>query len=59
MLYTTRLAPDAFKQAGATIRPLHFDRLPEHPAVDLIRHGQPGQAFASPEPYTPSNMRTE
>lgn len=49
VLYTTRLAPDEFTQAGAVIRPLDLDRLPENQAVDLIRRYQPGQAFASPE----------
>ena len=49
VLYTTRLAPDEFTKAGAMIRPLDLDRLPENQAVDLIRRYQPGQAFASPE----------
>ena len=49
MLYTTRLAPDDFAKAGAMIRPLELDRLPENQAVDLIRRYQPGQAFSSPE----------
>ena len=49
VLYTTRLAPDEFIKAGAMIRPLDLDRLPENQAVDLIRRYQPGQAFASPE----------
>ena len=49
VLYTTRLAPDDFTKAGAMIRPLDLDRLPENQAVDLIRCYQPGQAFASPE----------
>ena len=49
VLYTTRLAPDDFTKAGAMIRPLDLDRLPENQAVDLIRRYQPGQAFASPE----------
>jgi tetratricopeptide (TPR) repeat protein len=49
VLYTTRLAPDEFARAGAMIRPLDLDRLPENQAVDLIRRYQPGQAFASPE----------
>ena len=49
VLYTTRLAPDEFTKASATIRPLDLDRLPENQAVDLIRRYQPGQAFASPE----------
>jgi tetratricopeptide (TPR) repeat protein len=49
VLYTTRLAPDEFTKAGARIRPLDLDRLPENQAVDLIRIYQPGQAFASPE----------
>jgi len=49
VLYTTRLAPDDFTKAGANIRPLDLDRLPENQAVDLIRRYQPGQAFASPE----------
>jgi tetratricopeptide (TPR) repeat protein len=49
VLYTTRLAPDEFTKAGAMIRPLDLDRLPENQAVDLIRRYQPEQAFASPE----------
>ena len=49
VLYTTRLAPDDFTKAGAVIRPLDLDRLPENQAVDLIRRYQPGQVFASPE----------
>ena len=49
VLYTTRLAPDDFTQAGARIHPLDLDRLPENQAVDLIRRYQPGQTFASPE----------
>jgi tetratricopeptide (TPR) repeat protein len=49
VLYTTRLAPDDFTKAGAKIRPLDLDRLPEDQAVDLIRRYQPGQAFASPK----------
>jgi tetratricopeptide (TPR) repeat protein len=49
VLYTTRLAPDDFTKAGATIRPLDLDRLPENQAVDLIRRYQFRQAFASPE----------
>jgi tetratricopeptide (TPR) repeat protein len=49
VLYSTRLAPDEFTKAGAVIRPLDLDRLPENQAVDLIRRYQPGQAFASPE----------
>lgn len=49
VLYTTRLAPDEFTKAGAMIRPLDLDRLPENQAVDLIRRYQPGQAFTSPE----------
>ena len=49
VLYTTRLAPDDFTKAGAMIRPLELDRLPENLAVDLIRRYQPGQAFVSPE----------
>ncbi len=49
VLYTTRLAPDEFVKAGAVIRPLDLDRLPENQAVDLIRRYQPGQVFASPE----------
>jgi tetratricopeptide (TPR) repeat protein len=49
VLYTTRLAPDDFTKAGAIIRPLDLDRLPENQAVDLIRRYQPAQAFASPE----------
>lgn len=49
VLYTTRLAPDDLTQAGARIRPLDLDRLPENQAIDLIRRYQPGQAFASPE----------
>ena len=49
VLYTTRLAPDEFTQAGAKIRPFDLDRLPENQAVDLIRRYQPGQAFASPQ----------
>ena len=49
VLYTTRLAPDAFTRASAMIRPLDLDRLPENQAVDLIRHYQPEQAFASSE----------
>jgi hypothetical protein len=52
VLYTTRLAPDDFTQAGARIRPLDLDRLPENQAVNLIRRYQPGQAFASPEHET-------
>lgn len=49
VLYTTRLAPDEFGRAGAVVRPLDLDRLPEDQAVNLIRRYQPGQAFASPE----------
>lgn len=49
VLYTTRLAPDDFTKAGAKIRPLDLDRLPENQAVDLIRRYQPGQTFALPE----------
>lgn len=49
VLYSTRLAPDDFTRAGAMIRPLDLDRLPENQAVDLIRRYQPRQAFASPE----------
>ncbi len=52
VLYTTRLAPDDFTKAGAIIRPLDLDRLPENQAVDLIRRYQPAQAFASPEHKT-------
>ena len=52
VLYTTRLAPDEFTKAGAMIRPLDLDRLPENQAVDLIRRYQPGQAFAFPEHET-------
>ena len=47
VLYTTRLAPDDFTKAGARIRPLDLERLPEIQGVDLIRRCQPGQAFAS------------
>lgn len=49
VLYSSRLAPDEFTKAGAMIRPLDLDRLPENQAVDLIRRYQPGQTFASPE----------
>ena len=49
VLYTTRLAEDGFTKAGAMIRPLDLDRLPENQAVDLICRYQPGQAFTSPE----------
>ena len=35
VLYTTRLAPDDFTKAGARIRPLDLDRLPENQAVVL------------------------
>ena len=49
VLYSTRLAPDEFTQAGATIRPLGLERLLENQAVDLTRRYQPGRAFASPE----------
>ncbi|WP_306535224.1 tetratricopeptide repeat protein [Geobacter sp.] len=47
LLYTTRLAPADFEHAGALIRPLDLDRLPEAQAVDLIRRYQPSQSFAS------------
>ena len=49
VLYTTRLAPNDFSMAGAEIRPLDLDRLPENQAVELIRRYQPGQTFVSPE----------
>jgi len=49
VLYTTRLAPDEFTRAGAVVRPLDLDRLPENQPVDLIRRYQPGQAFATLE----------
>ncbi len=49
VIYTTRLAPDDFTCAGAVVRPLDLDRLPENQAVDLIRRFQPKQAFASLE----------
>jgi tetratricopeptide (TPR) repeat protein len=48
-LYTTRLAASEFTEAGAEIRPLDLDRLPEDQAVALIRRYQPEQAFASPD----------
>jgi tetratricopeptide (TPR) repeat protein len=48
LLYTTRLAPSEFEVAGARIRPLDLDTLPEAQGIDLIRRYQPGRAFASP-----------
>ena len=49
LLYTTREADGDFTRAGADIRPLELDRLPDDQAVDLIRLHQPDRAFAAPE----------
>ena len=49
LLYTTREADADFTRAGADIRPLELDRLPDDQAVDLIRLHQPDRAFAAPE----------
>ncbi|MBL0126071.1 MAG: toll/interleukin-1 receptor domain-containing protein [Flavobacteriales bacterium] len=49
LLYTTRLAPDDFERAGAEVRQLSVDRLPDDQAIDLIRRYQPEQSFISPE----------
>jgi len=49
LIVTSRLAPADFVEAGAGIQPIDLDKLPENDALELMRHYQPNQSFASPE----------